>query len=59
MSNNHYHVHALNAIQDFLFKLGMKPHIHSDLNDFVHKCYLCTGFTEVLDNFGRSDDDMV
>ena len=25
----------------------------------VHKRYLCTGFTEVLDNFGRSDDDMV
>ena len=22
----------------------------------VHKCYLCTGFTEVLNNFGRSDD---
>ena len=26
---------------------------------YIHKCYLCTGFTEVLDNFGRSNDDMV
>ena len=25
----------------------------------VHKCYLWTGFTEVLNNFGRSDDDMI
>ena len=28
----------------------------------VHKCYLgmyCTVFTEVLNNFGRSNDDMV
>ena len=25
----------------------------------VHKCFLCTGFTEVLNNFGRSDDDAV
>ena len=24
----------------------------------VHKGYLFTGFTEVLDNFGRSDDDV-
>ena len=25
----------------------------------VQKCYLCTDFTEVLNNFDRSDDDMV
>ena len=25
----------------------------------VHKFYLCTGFTEVLNNFGISDDDMI
>ena len=25
----------------------------------VHECYLCTGFTEALNNFGSSDDDMV
>ena len=25
----------------------------------VHKCYLCTGFTEVLNNFGRSDNGLV
>ena len=25
----------------------------------VHKCFLCTGLTEVLANFGRSDNDMV
>ena len=25
----------------------------------VNKCQLCTGLTEVLNNFGRSDDDMV
>ena len=24
----------------------------------VHKCYLSTGFTEVLNNFGRSDDEI-
>ena len=25
----------------------------------VHKCFLYTGFTKVLINFGRSDNDMV
>ena len=25
----------------------------------VHKCYLCTGFTEALNSFGTSNDDMV
>ena len=25
----------------------------------VHKYYLCTGFIEVLNNFGRSDNDMI
>ena len=25
----------------------------------VHKCYLYPGFTEDLNNFGRSDDDMI
>ena len=25
----------------------------------VHKCYLCTGFKEVLNNFGRSDNDKI
>ena len=25
----------------------------------VHKHYLCTGFKEVLNNFGRSADDMI
>ena len=25
----------------------------------VHKCYLFTGFTEVVENIGRSDNDMI
>ena len=25
----------------------------------VHKYYLCTDFAKVVDNFGRSDDDMI
>ena len=25
---------------------------------YINAIYVCTGFTEVLDNFGRSDDDM-
>ena len=25
----------------------------------VHKYYLCTGITEVIENCGRSDDDML
>ena len=33
-----------------LLRTSLKP---------VHKYYLCTGFTKVLNNFGRSDDDMI
>ena len=25
----------------------------------LHKYYLCTGFTEVLNNFGKSDNDLI
>ena len=65
----------VDTIQDFLCYLGMKPFMHLveisifSLNHVIVrptkiikdlcKDYLFNGFTEVLDNFGRSDDDMI
>ena len=55
------------TIQDFLCNLGMKPHMHLveisifSLNHVIvrPKYYLCTGFTDLLNNFGRSFDEMI
>ena len=57
----------VDTIQDFLWNLGMKPHKYAfsrNKHFFTKSChcqtyYLCTGFTEVLDNFDRSSDDMI
>ena len=66
----YYILHNLDTIQDFMCKLGIKLGLDQTMYAAIgnypffnktsaHKCYLCAGFTEVFDNFGRSDEDMV
>ena len=43
----------------FTMSLSDLPKLSRTSVKLVRKCYLCTGFTEVLNNFGRSDNEMV